>query len=469
MMQSQKTSTHILLRNFYLLTLLFLSFSTSCNDDDDNTDTEPQQLISGFWKSPASGYVLEIKDDGTINQYGTSSAGCVTLEENIDLESANLSLTQTSENELFITSPLITGKVSFSKLTTEEQECATSNLINSNDPGVNYHHFWTIFNEYYSSFEIKNIDWSIYQDLNLEATEDNLYDLMKMAITTLSDGHVSIFNETVEISPASENLIMRLNEFLEPTDQVNDFNGINDLFSSKQETIISNYINEDVGISSDARENLFYGVVGDNIGYLYLSSMRGFSDNPQTELEAVDVIMDEIISVIEEFEIDKIIIDARFNSGGYDGVSLAIASRFFDQERTVFTKFSRTGNTFGDEAAISVSPHTNGSFTGEIVLLTSPFTISAAEIFTLAMKTLPHVTIVGQNTNGAFSDILTHKLPNGTYINLSNQIYTDPDGINFEGIGIGPVTENIVPFFKSDDFSNGTDGGLDKALELLEN
>ena len=441
----------------------------SCQNDDDISEPEESPATSRFWKSPTSGYVLEIREDGTINQFGSTSLGCVQIVQDLDLTNfANLSINQISETELTLSSPLVTGEISFNLLTSEEQECATVNLISSTDPATNYRHFWTIFNEYYSSFEHRNIDWSIYEDAENQATEDNLYELIAAAVEPLNDGHVSIFNDTVDISSSLDDLINRLNEFLDPSDQVTDFNEINTLFEAKQQTIITNYLDANVGLGSDAGGNIFYGLLTEDIGYINIYSMAGYSSDLTTEIDALDTAMEEVFQAIDQFGVDKIVMDIRFNGGGFDGVALSIASRFFDQERTVFTKVSRMGDGFGDEAVISVSPDTNGTFTGDIVLLTGPFTASASEIFTLAMNTLPHVTIVGQNTNGAFSDILTHKLPNGTYINLSNQIYTDPNGINFEGIGIGPDLENVVPFFSSSDFENDTDSGIDRALELLE-
>lgn len=468
-MQPQTTST------FSIWGTLFILFSfpfllTSCDNDDDFSEPEESLIMNGFWKSPASGYVLEFKEDGTINQFGSSSIGCISIMENLDLvEFGNLSINQISETQLTLSSPLITGEISFNLLTNEEQECATDNLISSTDPALNYRHFWTVFNEYYSSFELKDIDWTIYQDAENQATEDNLYELITAAIAPLNDGHVSVFNDSVDISPATDNLIARLNEFLIPSEQVTSLNEVSSLMEVKQQTIIATYLNPEIGIGSDARENLFYGLTNEGTGYILLNSMQDFSDSASTELDAVDMAMDDLFDGIEQLEVDKLIIDTRFNGGGHDGVALSIASRFFDQERTIFTKVSRTGDSFSDEAVITVAPNSNGTFTGEIILLTGPITASAAEIFTLAMKTLPHVTIVGQNTNGIFSDILTHKLPNGTFINLSNQIYTDPDGINYEGIGIGPDPENSVPFFNSLDFDNNIDSGIERALELLDN
>lgn len=467
-MYKHKTKTpHVFAVLFFLSTSLLALESCSRNDD---LPPEISPPTSGFWKSDTTGYVLELKDNGDINLHGTSSEGCVTIQENFDpVQFANLSLTSVSPTQMVASSPLLTGDISFRLLDSEAAECAASDLIFSTDSLVNYRHFWSTFNEYYSGFEIKDIDWSIYETPDAGVTQENLYQLIEQAITPLDDGHVSVIHENGFISSNEGTLVTRLNEFLDTTQQGGSLDDFNSLLEQKEEILISQYADADIGVGSDPNERLFYGLITPEIGYINITSMGGYSNDPSTELEAVDAIMSEVLGAIEQFQVSKLIIDIRFNSGGFDGVALAIASRFFDQERLVFTKKTRMGDGYSDEATISVQPNSNGSITKDIVLLTSPYTVSAGEIFTLAMKTLPYVTLVGQPTQGAFSDILSHRLPNGSQINLSNQIYEDPQGINYEGIGIGIAPENEVPFFTSSDFDNNIDSGIDRALELLDN
>jgi carboxyl-terminal processing protease len=51
---------------------------------------------------------------------------------------------------------------------------------------------------------------------------------------------------------------------------------------------------------------------------------------------------------------------------------------------------------------------------------------------------LPNVTHVGTHTRGAFSDVLTRRLPNGWSLGISNEVYTDPQGQVWEGRGVEP-------------------------------
>ncbi len=54
------------------------------------------------------------------------------------------------------------------------------------------------------------------------------------------------------------------------------------------------------------------------------------------------------------------------------------------------------------------------------VELISPLTIGAGETFTQAlMGRTPHVTCIGENTQGVFSDVLGRSLPNGWRFGLA--------------------------------------------------
>ena len=132
------------------------------------------------------------------------------------------------------------------------------------------------------------------------------------------------------------------------------------------------------------------------------------------------------------------ILDLRFNEGGWDGVSLALASRFADQKRLAYTKRARKGNDFTAPRSFHVEPAGAQHFSGKVILLTSRFTVSAAEVFVLAMRTLPNVTLAGETTAGALSDMLERHLPNGWTVSLSNEVYTAADGKVYEHLGLSP-------------------------------
>ena len=49
---------------------------------------------------------------------------------------------------------------------------------------------------------------------------------------------------------------------------------------------------------------------------------------------------------------------------------------------------------------------------------------------------MDNVTRIGSRTNGALSDALEERLPNGWYFSLSNESYLNIQGMNFKSKGI---------------------------------
>lgn len=96
-----------------------------------------------------------------------------------------------------------------------------------------------------------------------------------------------------------------------------------------------------------------------------------------------------------------------------------------------------------------------------IILLTGPLTASSAEIFTLAMRELSQVTVLGAPTAGALSDILDVTLPNGWTLGLSNQRCLDARGALFEATEMPPDLARPVDLAG---FSAGRDSLLAKAI-----
>ncbi|MEA3074047.1 MAG: hypothetical protein QOD29_5493, partial [Alphaproteobacteria bacterium] len=87
------------------------------------------------------------------------------------------------------------------------------------------------------------------------------------------------------------------------------------------------------------------------------------------------------------------------------------------------------------------------------------------EAFALALKELPHVTIIGDHTNGIFSYQLEKKLPNGWELCLSYQVYLSADMVCYEGKGV-PVDIKLLN--KKADIENGIDPLITRALEVLK-
>ncbi|AXS83283.1 S41 family peptidase [Marinobacter sp. Arc7-DN-1] len=87
--------------------------------------------------------------------------------------------------------------------------------------------------------------------------------------------------------------------------------------------------------------------------------------------------------------------------------------------------------------SIHVAPASR-TFRGNLFVLTSELTASAAEIFVLSLLQHPRLTLIGEPTHGILSDTLERHLPNGWHLTLSNEIYRAYDGELYEDVGIPP-------------------------------
>ncbi len=162
------------------------------------------------------------------------------------------------------------------------------------------------------------------------------------------------------------------------------------------------------------------------------------------------------------------IIDIRDCPGGDDDTAITIINRFCDRRRVAFHRKTKFGPGEDDLTPLKtwhIEPEGDAQFTGPIVLLTCDSVFSGGEAFALAIKQLPHVTIVGDHTNGIFSYELEKRLPNGWRYSLSYQKYFSADMVCYEGQG---VPADIEIFNSKSDIEAGTDPLITRALEVLK-
>ncbi len=452
----------------FFFSLFILLFFAACQYDDD-TPAPVEDSINGLWFVADKGWIWEF-NDGKDVFYNVNATGCSIQNDNFNLEDFyGFKVDLVSATELIVTTDLSDSEIKFTRLLNQNPFCLPDQVSATEDPKVNFDHFWNIFNDYYAFFETRNINWSQYESLRDQVTADNLYDILEELVLLLEDGHVSIIDEKkdIQIESGDQILFERLNVNLNGDLTIEDIDDYDTLVNQKVKTIILKYLGGNFEI--DQRDNILWGLINDDIGYINILEMGGYGTNFSDELATLNTVLDTMMTDLKKAGVSKLIIDIRFNSGGYDTVALNMASRFMDKERVSYFKKARLGNGFTENRSFSVGPSGDFQFNEDIILLTSPYTVSAAELFTLCVKELPYVTIVGENTSGTFSTILQHVLPNGAVIGLSNEIYSDAQGVVYEAVGIGPENqENRVPFLSSSDFQEEKDSGVERAIELLE-
>lgn len=126
------------------------------------------------------------------------------------------------------------------------------------------------------------------------------------------------------------------------------------------------------------------------------------------------------------------------------------------------------GHTAAHPIYIEGSKNTFGK---PVYVLTSPQTGSAAEAFAIATMAFEHIKRIGAPTMGATSTALEKTLPNGWSFAISNEIYMDTQGLNYENRGVPVDYELPYPKDRQAFFSNvvnDLDGDKNAILRAID-
>jgi C-terminal processing protease CtpA/Prc len=209
-------------------------------------------------------------------------------------------------------------------------------------------------------------------------------------------------------------------------------------------------------------------IEADGIGYLRI---LGFGDyghgGYEADVRALNCGLDQIFA---ERRLRGLVIDLRLSFRGDDRLGLAIAGRLSGSEYMAYAIQARSDpdvpNRYTPPEPVIVRPGKEPIFSGPVVALIGPITMSAAETFTQAMMgRTPRVVLIGENTQGVSCDVLGRHLPNGWNFGLPNAVYRTQEGSAFDVLGIPP--EIPIPVFRDDDIAAGRDPAMDAALQSL--
>ncbi|WP_040413708.1 S41 family peptidase [Cyclobacterium qasimii] len=310
-----------------------------------------------------------------------------------------------------------------------------------NSPTNNFEIFWNDFDQHYSLFEVRDIDWDqLYQTYRPQVTDElsneELWEVMTTMVEHLDDSHTALYDGSNHYKSGYTLNAQSIAEF-------------------SAELLLSRYLENINEVKSE--DELWYGnVKNKNIGYLYLGSMDGY--NPS--------VIDEIIRIFENTE--AIVLDIRQNTGGDDRYSARIAQAFSDGEHEIYSVQTRNGrgyNDFDEKKIYHTQFDSNNTYNKPVIVLTDRRTISAGEIFLLHLKAFDHVTQIGDTTAGDFSTVSNMRfLPNGWRYVYSIQKFLLPNGASLDGIGHVPDV-----YVKNTDstIENGKDIVMEKAMDYL--
>ena len=309
------------------------------------------------------------------------------------------------------------------------------------EPERNFEQLWQTYDRNYALFGAKNVDWdalhAVYRPRVTAATTDGeLFEVMASLLGHLNDNHVRLL--------AGERSFQSgiLGEM-----EMEDFS-----LDVVQQKYLGGKFENRVG------EIFTFGWLSETIGYFHFENF--------SSLERSTAAIDEIVDAFRDAE--GLVVDVRANGGGDDRVGQAIADRFADRKRLYMTTRIRNGPGHDDFTAPKywyVEPHGPRQLTRPVILLTHRHSVSAAENFALAMRVLPHVTVVGDVTSGVFADVYGDALPNGWRFSVSYKLFQDPTGLCWEGIG---VPADLRQTNSPEDVAAGRDRVIELAMALID-
>lgn len=308
-----------------------------------------------------------------------------------------------------------------------------------------YNALWETLDTRYSYLDLKLPTDSTWRDMYHKhlpkvregMSNDSLFLALTALMSELKDGHVNL------TTPFDYGRYWRWHE-----DYPSNFNTY----------VADKYLGDRYRIAGGLRytQILYNGHAPDSIGYLRFSSFS--SALSQSNLAA---------SLSRLSRCRALIIDIRSNSGGNVTTSDLFARHFMSEARTVGYIRHKTGpghQDFSERKPIHLTPIDNSvRWLRPVVLLTNRSVYSAANDFTLKMKGLPFVTIMGDKTGGGGGLPMTSELPNGWLVRYSSTQTLDASGNHIEH-GIEP---DYYVSLSEVDITRGVDTMIETAITYL--
>ncbi|HUG00927.1 MAG TPA: S41 family peptidase [Longimicrobiales bacterium] len=308
-------------------------------------------------------------------------------------------------------------------------------------PAEVFDSLWIAFDRGYALLADKNVPWKsiggAHRPLALRSeTDEELFEVLSGMLRALNDNHVKLSGWDRFLSNAGHLQGARLDDF-------------------SLDVVRRHYL---AGPPEQRVDGVVtFGWLADSVGYVHVSAMD--------DERATATAMDEVVATFAGAR--GVVVDVRGNLGGDDPVARAIASRFTDRPRPYMMTRFKSGpgrEDFTDPVRWNVTPPSTGAYVGPVAVLVQRYTMSAAEGFVLAMRTLPHVVVVGGATAGAFGDVVNDALPNGWHYRTVRARTLDAEGRTWEGIGIPP---DVHAKNRPEEIERGVDRVLELGIRLV--
>jgi carboxyl-terminal processing protease len=405
--------------------------------------------VRGVWEAEGYGHLVVIADDTRV--FHATSTFCVPdpgLVLGFALYALGEDDTRLSllHEDFGSASAELQSRVDLRRIAALPGRCTAPGAADTATPGAVFDALATLMDEHYAFFAERRVAWAPlrerYRPLAHRASDaDSLFSLLREMLGHVNDGHLNLSRRGGPSFNAGQ---PALRERLVSSWRREGMSGTSGDYVSAwhQRVVGSVHPLLDAGSRRDgAAGALEWGTIGDSVAYVRVNRFSGFTrdDIPRpAQLDSLRAALDRMLADIGGKK--AAIVDVSMNGGGMDAAAILVARRFADRERAALTKQVRGGAS----QTVIVRPEGDRQFTRPVVLLTSEITASAAEVFVLLMRALPHVTQVGEGTRGILSGLLPKPLPGGYVLTLSHQTVRDAEGRLFEGTGVPPREEVVL-------------------------
>jgi len=195
-------------------------------------------------------------------------------------------------------------------------------------------------------------------------------------------------------------------------------------------------------------------IEGTSIGYIKLDTFSSTVSNQ----------MDDALEELKNQGMTSLIIDLRYNAGGFLSAAEGVANLFLDKGKVIYSLTNKKGN-------IAIKDTTKEKLDVPVVVIINSSSASAAEILACALKDSYGATLVGTKSYGKGKVQQTYQLKDGSMAKYTSAKWDRPNGENIDGVGITPdyVVELDMKTDQAGNIIGVKDTQLEKAKELLMN
>lgn len=451
-----KRNIHFYVSKFFLLAALITI--TACQHNSATTIKPLPVQFNGIWQSNGYGYLIDASG-GKFLGYNLTPDIClydpVVVEAfeayaNNQIVGGKLVATQDGK-QLYFSEPFEDYRLHLNRVEELPVQCQTPPKNTQID---NFDTFASYMQTHYAFFKLYGVNWlDVVAQNRIKITKDisdkDLFNIFSDMLAPLKDAHLSlkgyVDDELITYRPEQSlvgNATAIIAEKLNTSKSKIDRKLFERYWFDDIKTDILNRQGE-----MDANDLIQYGITSDDIGYMAMSSTYNYANkglyNSAEDQAILSTTLDKAITLFNQQKAKAVIIDLSINFGGHSFPATDIAARFTDKKILAFSKRAHDAKALS-ASPIYIVPTHKPSYLGAVYMLAANVTVSGGEEVVLALRSLPNVTFFGERTRGALSDILEKPLPNGWVLALSNEIYTDHNGIEWEGDGIKPDRELTV-------------------------